>query len=178
MAIAEAVQDEEVQEESSEPVTEAAQAQESSRPVTTAAEVQERIASLLEVAMAETAAMADALEGGEPAAAAGVARASGGNALAAAVRASWGGKPRMAAGTAGAAKGSGLAVEAGIATSDERMARAPAPPCLRMKQTARKSAGRLTVATRRGGEHVEGEGGTAAAAAQSKMFDPGGSSSS
>ena len=62
---------------------------------------------------------------------------------------------------------------AGTTTGDERMARAPAPPGLRVKQTARKSMGQLAVAAKRGGDQVEGEDGTAAAAAQSKMFDPG-----
>ena len=57
---------------------------------------------------------------------------------------------------------------------DERMARAPAPLRVRQTVTARKSVGRPVVAAGGSGDQVEGEDGTAAATAQSKMFDPGG----
>ena len=110
--------------------------------------------------MTETAAMAEVLKFGGPAAAAG------------AVETSWGGTPTVAAGGARVVEDSGLAAVVGAVAGDERMARAPAP--LRVRQTARKSVGRRVVAAGGSGGQVEGEDGTAAATAQSKMFDPGG----
>ena len=110
--------------------------------------------------MTETTAMAEALKFGGPAVAA------------RAVEASWGGRQTVAAGGARAVEDSRLAAVVEAVVGDERMARAPAP--LRMRQTAWKSVGRPVVAAGGSGDQVEGEDETAAATAQSKMFDHGG----
>eukprot|EP01052_Picozoa_sp_SAG31_P042631 SAG31_NODE_6832_length_1875_cov_1.641892_1_plen_89_part_00 len=72
-----------------------------------------------------------------------------------------------------------LAIERAMtatAGENERIARAPAQ-WPRMKQTARKNVVRPGVKARGARDQVEGQDGAAAAAAQSKVFDPGGSRS-